>query len=65
MLDSFVTGILTLLAFGSDSGSGWTVIWELHSGVIKRFQVTHASRLAIMMGGVLRDVPFGCIAEPH
>lgn len=56
VLDSFVPGILTLLAFGSGSGSGWTVIWELQSGVIERLRVTPASRFAILMGGVLRDI---------
>ena len=56
VMDSFVPGILTLLAFGSGMGSGWTVILELQSGVIERLRVTQASRFALLMGGVLRDV---------
>ncbi|MTI56591.1 ABC transporter permease [Geosporobacter ferrireducens] len=56
VLDSFVPGILTLLAFGSGMGAGWSVIWELQSGVIERLRVTPASRFSILMGGVLRDV---------
>jgi len=56
VLDSFVPGVLTLLAFGAGMGSGWTVIWELQSGVIERLRVTPASRFSILMGGVLHDI---------
>ncbi|MDR1000861.1 MAG: ABC transporter permease [Clostridiales bacterium] len=56
VLDSFVPGLLTLLAFGSGMGAGWTMIWELQSGVIERLRVTPASRFSMLMGGVLRDV---------
>ena len=56
VLNGFVPGILTLLAFSSGMGSGWTVIWELQSGVIERLRVTPASRLAILMGAVLTDM---------
>jgi ABC-2 type transport system permease protein len=56
VLDKFVPGILTLLAFGSGMGSGWTIIWELQSGVIERLRVTPASRFSMLMGAVLKDV---------
>lgn len=56
VLDSFVPGILTLLAFTSGMGSGWTIIWEAQSGVIERLRVTPASRFSILMGSVLADI---------
>ena len=56
VLDVFVPGILVLMAFGAGSGAGWIVISELNSGVIERLRVTPASRLALLLGGVLRDV---------
>lgn len=56
VLNGFVPGLLTLLAFGSGMGAGWTMVWELESGVIERLRVTPASRFSILMGGVLRDV---------
>lgn len=56
VLDSFVPGILTLLAFGSGMGAGWIVIAELQSGVIERLRVTPASRFSLLMGTILRDI---------
>lgn len=56
MLDVFVPGIMVLIAFGAGMGAGWPVIWELDSGVIERFRVTPASRLALLLGTVLRDI---------
>ena len=56
VLNSFVPGILTLLAFSTGMGSGWTIIHELESGVIERLRVTPASRFSILMGTVLTDV---------
>jgi ABC-2 type transport system permease protein len=56
VLDSFVPGILTLLAFSSGMGTGWTIIGELQSGVIERFRVSPVSRFSLLMGTVLRDI---------
>ena len=56
VLDSFVPGILTILAFSAGMGAGWLVIWDLKSGVIERLRVTPASRFSIMLGAVLKDV---------
>jgi len=56
VLDVFVPGILVLIAFGAGMGAGWTVIWELDTGVIERLRVTPASRLALLLGTVIRDI---------
>lgn len=56
VLDVFVPGVLVLIAFGAGMGAGWPVIFELDSGVIERLRVTPASRLALLLGTVLRDV---------
>jgi ABC-2 type transport system permease protein len=56
VLDLFVPGILALLAFGAGMGAGWVVIGELDSGVIERLRITPASRLALLLGAVLRDI---------
>jgi ABC-2 type transport system permease protein len=56
VLDVFVPGIMVLIAFGAGMGAGWPVIWELDSGVIERFRVTPAGRLALLLGTVLRDI---------
>ena len=56
MLDLFLPGILALLAFASGSGPGFSTIFELRSGVIERFRVTPASRLAILAGPILASM---------
>ena len=56
ILDSFVPGILTLIAFGSGMGAGWVIIGDLQSGVIERLRVSPASRFSILMGTILRDI---------
>ncbi|MFZ0665748.1 MAG: ABC transporter permease, partial [Acidimicrobiales bacterium] len=53
VLDVFLPGILALLAFASGMSSGFNTIFELQSGVIERFRVTPASRLAILAGPLL------------
>lgn len=62
VLDVFVPGIMVLIAFGAGMGAGWAVIWELDAGVIERLRVTPASRLALLLGTVLRDI--GMFAVP-
>jgi ABC-2 type transport system permease protein len=56
VLEVFVPGILVLVAFGAGMGAGWIVVDELNTGVIERLRVTPASRLALVLGPVLRDV---------
>jgi ABC-2 type transport system permease protein len=53
VLDLFLPGILALLAFASGMSGGFNTIFELQSGVIERFRVTPASRLAILAGPLL------------
>jgi ABC-2 type transport system permease protein len=53
VLDLFLPGILSLLAFASGLGSGFSTIFELKAGVIERFRVTPASRFAILAGPIL------------
>jgi ABC-2 type transport system permease protein len=53
VLDFFLPGILSLLAFASGSSMGFSTIFELQSGVIERFRVTPASRFAILSGPIL------------
>lgn len=56
VLDTFLPGVLTLMAFGSGMGAGWGVIAELQTGVVERLRVTPVSRFALVLGTVLRDV---------
>ena len=43
VVDLFLPGILSLLAFASGIGLGFNTIFELKAGVIERFRVTPAS----------------------
>lgn len=56
VLEVFVPGMLVLMAFGAGMGAGWIVIDELNSGVLERLRITPASRFALLLGPVLRDV---------
>jgi ABC-2 type transport system permease protein len=56
VLDTFIPGILGLMAFGAGMGAGWIIISELQTGVIERLRVTPVSRLALLAGTVLRDI---------
>ncbi len=53
VLAIFLPGILALLAFVNGSSMGFGTIFELQSGLIERFRVTPASRLAILLGPIL------------
>jgi ABC-2 type transport system permease protein len=50
VLDEFLPGILALLAFTSGANAGFSTLFELQAGVIERFRVTPASRLALLLG---------------
>ena len=50
VLDEFLPGILALLAFTSGASAGFSTLFELQAGVIERFRVTPASRLALLLG---------------
>lgn len=56
LLDEFLPGILSLLAFASGTGPGFSVIFELQSGVVERFRVTPTSRLALLLGPILASM---------
>ena len=56
VIDLFLPGILSLLAFSSGAGLGFTTIFELRAGVIERFRVTPASRFAILTGPILASM---------
>jgi ABC-2 type transport system permease protein len=53
VVNVFLPGILSLLAFASGAGAGFSTIFELKDGVIERFRVTPASRFAILIGPIL------------
>jgi ABC-2 type transport system permease protein len=55
-LDEFLPGILALLAFSSGIGPGFTVIFELQSGLVERLRVTPTARLALLAGPILANV---------
>jgi len=64
-LELFVPGILVQLGMFSSSFVGFGIIAELRLGVIERFRVTPVSRLALLLGRVLRDASLlglqGCV----
>jgi ABC-2 type transport system permease protein len=53
VLNLFLPGILSLLAFASGVTAGFNTIFELQGGVIERLRVTPASRFAILTGPIL------------
>lgn len=50
-----VPGVLLQLSLFGASFAGFAVIVEKHSGVVERMRVTPVSRLALLLGRVLRD----------
>ena len=56
ILNGFVPGLLTLLAFGAGIGGGWDVLFDYRDGVLERFRVTPAKRLSMLLGIVLQDI---------
>ncbi len=56
VLDEFLPGILALLAFSTGIGPGFTVLFELQSGLIERLRVTPTARLALLAGPIVANV---------
>ena len=56
VLDEFLPGILALLGFSSGIGPGFTVIFELQSGLVERLRVTPTARVALLAGPILANV---------
>jgi ABC-2 type transport system permease protein len=52
----FVPGLLIQLGLFGSTFVGFTIISDWRAGVIERFRVTPVSRLALMVGRVMRDV---------
>ncbi len=52
----FVPGVLVQLSLFGTAFVGFTVIAEWRAGVVERMRVTPVSRLALLLGRVLRDV---------
>ncbi|MCF7852521.1 MAG: ABC transporter permease [Simkaniaceae bacterium] len=56
ILNMFVPGMLTLVAFSVGLFSGFGIIDELRSGIIERLRVTPASRFSLIGGHIFRDM---------
>jgi ABC-2 type transport system permease protein len=56
VLDEFLPGILSLLAFSTGVSAGFSTIFELKGGVIERLRVTPASRFAILVGPIVASM---------
>ena len=55
-LDEFLPAIVALLAFSSGIGPGFTVLFELQSGLVERLRVTPTARLALLTGPILANL---------
>jgi ABC-2 type transport system permease protein len=53
---TYVAGVLVQLGLFGAAFVGFTIITEWRSGILDRFRVTPASRLALLLGRVLRDM---------
>jgi ABC-2 type transport system permease protein len=56
VLNTFIPGLLVIVAFLSGLFVGYTMIDEVKTGVVERFRVTPVSRFALLAGRVLRDL---------
>ena len=54
-VETFIPGLLVMLALFGSAFVGFTLIDELRTGVIERFLVTPVARSSILLGRVLRD----------
>jgi ABC-2 type transport system permease protein len=55
-LNVFTPGLLMMTALFGTGYAGFNIIEDLRNGVVERLRVTPASRLAILLGMVLRDI---------
>jgi len=55
-LESFVPGLLVMMALFSTAFAGFNIIEDLQGGVVERLSVTPVSRLALLFGMILRDL---------
>lgn len=56
VLNVFLPGVTVLISSYGGMYVGYGLIDEIRQGIIERFRVTPTSRLALLMGSVLRDV---------
>lgn len=52
----FIPGLLVMLALFGSAFVGFGLVDEIRTGVIERFLVTPANRLALLLGRILKDV---------
>lgn len=64
VLNLFLPGIMSLLAFASGVSAGFGTIFELQGGVIERLRVTPASRFAILIGPILATMVMMFVSTP-
>ena len=57
-INTFTPGLLIMIAVTTMTFSGSGLLPDLHDGVIERFRVTPANRLAMLLGMLLVDVTF-------
>ena len=55
-LNIFVPGLLIMIALFGLGFAGFGILDDLRNGVIERFRVTSASRMALLLGMILHDV---------
>ena len=56
VLDVFLPGILAIMAFGAGNALGFSIIFELQSGMIERLRVTPASRFSLLIAPTLANL---------
>ena len=56
VVQTFIPGLLVMLALFGSAFVGFGLVDEIRTGVIERFLVTPASRSAILLGRILKDV---------
>jgi ABC-2 type transport system permease protein len=56
VMNFFLPGVIVILSMFGGLFVGFGLIDEIRQGIVERFRVTPTSRLAILLGGVLRDV---------
>jgi len=56
VLNTFIPGLLVIIAFLNGLFVGYTMIDEVKNGVLERMRVTPTSRFALLAGRVLRDL---------
>jgi ABC-2 type transport system permease protein len=56
ILNTFLPGVLVSLSVFGGAYTGFRLIDEIRQGIVERFRVTPTSRIALLLGAVVRDV---------